>query len=301
MRNAIERATVGATRIEILLSESVVAEGQDRVLTLPRTWTPSRRAARSSRAWAKRSNPCEQCERRREMVSSKHCATLIAGSTNSYSTRKAGIAYPSDEDIARGGVQKELDAQRHAASIAAGPQTTASWLAAKAGTIAAAGTDPFNIWFWSILFAVFIGLRLYNRASKGANPRTHEISKAAGKASMLRIDPSLDPREWKKEHRVALVGPIGLGCLLGLVFGSRIISWEHVRANLWYEVSNLEITGRSVMYLIGGLLWTLFGGVIGGAIIARAPLATAISAASARLVLDAAKRPALAGPMPHRF
>jgi site-specific DNA recombinase len=43
VRNAIERATVGATRIEILLSESVVAEGQDRVLTLPRTWTPSRR------------------------------------------------------------------------------------------------------------------------------------------------------------------------------------------------------------------------------------------------------------------
>ena len=37
------QATVGATRIEILLSESVVAEGQDRVLTLPRTWTPSRR------------------------------------------------------------------------------------------------------------------------------------------------------------------------------------------------------------------------------------------------------------------
>ena len=33
VRNAIERATVGATRIEILLSESVVAEGQDRVLT----------------------------------------------------------------------------------------------------------------------------------------------------------------------------------------------------------------------------------------------------------------------------
>src|SRR5271165_1196349 len=35
MRNAIERITVGATRIEILLSESVVAEGLDRVLTLP--------------------------------------------------------------------------------------------------------------------------------------------------------------------------------------------------------------------------------------------------------------------------
>src|SRR5208337_4551007 len=45
VRNAIERATVSAKRIEIVLSESIVA------------------AARSSSAWAKRSNPYEQCER----------------------------------------------------------------------------------------------------------------------------------------------------------------------------------------------------------------------------------------------
>src|SRR5271165_3294309 len=43
MRNAIERATVSATRIEIVLSESIVAEEQDRVLTLPWTRTSSRR------------------------------------------------------------------------------------------------------------------------------------------------------------------------------------------------------------------------------------------------------------------
>ena len=43
VRNAIERATVSATRIEILLSESVVAEGQDRALTLPWTRPSSRR------------------------------------------------------------------------------------------------------------------------------------------------------------------------------------------------------------------------------------------------------------------
>jgi site-specific DNA recombinase len=43
VRNAIERVTVSATRIEILLSESVVDEGQDRVLTLPWTRTSSRR------------------------------------------------------------------------------------------------------------------------------------------------------------------------------------------------------------------------------------------------------------------
>jgi hypothetical protein len=43
VRNAIERITVSATRIEIVLNESVVAEGQDRVLTLPWTRTSSRR------------------------------------------------------------------------------------------------------------------------------------------------------------------------------------------------------------------------------------------------------------------
>ena len=43
VRNAIERATVSAKRIEIVLSESIVAEGQDRVLTLPWTRTSSRR------------------------------------------------------------------------------------------------------------------------------------------------------------------------------------------------------------------------------------------------------------------
>ena len=43
VRSAIERATVSATRIEILLSKSVVADGQDRVLTLPWTRPSSRR------------------------------------------------------------------------------------------------------------------------------------------------------------------------------------------------------------------------------------------------------------------
>ena len=46
MRNAIERATVSATRIEILLSESVVADGQDQVLTLPWTRGPFSRRRR---------------------------------------------------------------------------------------------------------------------------------------------------------------------------------------------------------------------------------------------------------------
>ena len=39
----IERTTVSATRIEILLSDSIVAEGQDRILTLPWTRPSSRR------------------------------------------------------------------------------------------------------------------------------------------------------------------------------------------------------------------------------------------------------------------
>ena len=50
VRNAIERATVGATQIEILLSESVVAEDQDRVLTLP----SAERLAKSGEAGSRR-------------------------------------------------------------------------------------------------------------------------------------------------------------------------------------------------------------------------------------------------------
>ncbi len=43
VRNAIERITIGATRIVILLNESIVAEGLDRALTLPWTRPSSRR------------------------------------------------------------------------------------------------------------------------------------------------------------------------------------------------------------------------------------------------------------------
>ena len=43
VRNAIDRATVSATRIEIVLNKSIVVEGQDRVLTLPWTRASSRR------------------------------------------------------------------------------------------------------------------------------------------------------------------------------------------------------------------------------------------------------------------
>ncbi len=43
VRNAIDRAKVSATRIEIVLNESIVVEGQDRVLTLPWTRASSRR------------------------------------------------------------------------------------------------------------------------------------------------------------------------------------------------------------------------------------------------------------------
>jgi hypothetical protein len=43
VRNAIDCATVSATRIEIVLNESIIVEGQDRVLTLPWTRASSRR------------------------------------------------------------------------------------------------------------------------------------------------------------------------------------------------------------------------------------------------------------------
>ena len=43
VRNAIDSVTVSATQIEIVLNESIVGEGQDRVLTLPWTRASSRR------------------------------------------------------------------------------------------------------------------------------------------------------------------------------------------------------------------------------------------------------------------
>jgi len=43
VRNAIDSATVSATRIEIILNESIIVEGQNRVLTLPWTRASSRR------------------------------------------------------------------------------------------------------------------------------------------------------------------------------------------------------------------------------------------------------------------
>jgi site-specific DNA recombinase len=43
VRNAIDRATVSATRIEIVLNESIVVDGQDRVFMLPWTRASSRR------------------------------------------------------------------------------------------------------------------------------------------------------------------------------------------------------------------------------------------------------------------
>ena len=43
IRNAIDRVTVSATRIEIVLCECIVGEGQDRLLEFPWTRTSSRR------------------------------------------------------------------------------------------------------------------------------------------------------------------------------------------------------------------------------------------------------------------
>jgi hypothetical protein len=86
VRNAIDRATVSATRIEIVLNESIIVEGQDQILTLPWTRSSSRRRREISRALAKRRDPDEPCEQKRETVSSGRCATLAAGSTNFLST-----------------------------------------------------------------------------------------------------------------------------------------------------------------------------------------------------------------------
>ncbi len=68
VRNAIDCATVSATRIEIVLNELIVVEGQDRVLTLP--WTRASSCLRREiiQGIGEAPGPHEPCEQKRETV-----------------------------------------------------------------------------------------------------------------------------------------------------------------------------------------------------------------------------------------
>jgi site-specific DNA recombinase len=80
--DAIERVTIGATQVEIQLSDAVAISGKDRTLTFPGCRRLSTHAARSSKAKASRALQSARCEFGRVLSSLNRCAMLIAGWTN---------------------------------------------------------------------------------------------------------------------------------------------------------------------------------------------------------------------------
>ena len=133
MRNAIERITVGATRIEILLSESVVAEGLDRVWTLP---------------WSRPSS----C-RRREII------------------QRLGEAQQPLRAMrtkARDGFIKALrDAHRWLDELLADPTQTIESLAIREGILAHKGADGVSSARVDVTEELALNLVIHSRAEEG--------------------------------------------------------------------------------------------------------------------------------------
>jgi hypothetical protein len=86
-------------------------------------------------------------------------------------------------------------------------------------------------------------------------------------AMQLQLDPRLDPREWKKEHQVALVGAISLGCLIGLIFAANTVEfYSNWWSNLGSDISEFYYS-RRIAEVVKMLFWTVFGGLFGGSLV----------------------------------
>jgi hypothetical protein len=90
---------------------------------------------------------------------------------------------------------------------------------------------------------------------------------------MLQLDPRLDPREWKKEHQVALAGAIALSCLVGLVIGLTIKErfrglpdWSERLRDLFCGFTFMCYAYRQDDYF-GILFWAVSGGLIVGSVV----------------------------------
>lgn len=78
----------------------------------------------------------------------------------------------------------------------------------------------------------------------------------------------MNPLEWKREHQIAFVCAIGLGCLVGILVGfAETETYTSFRwGTLWCERQ------YSCVYLLNGywlkiILWTALGGLIGAALV----------------------------------
>jgi hypothetical protein len=84
-------------------------------------------------------------------------------------------------------------------------------------------------------------------------------------ALVARYDPT---RDWKREHRIALIGAIALGFMIGLVFGiSRMDFQGYWWGNAVFEFQHGRYTDRYLVPFYWTLFWTLFGGIVGGSIV----------------------------------
>ena len=74
----------------------------------------------------------------------------------------------------------------------------------------------------------------------------------------------MNPLAWKREHQIALVCAIALGCLIGMIFGvfvtPRYVSFRW--GKLWCDYSyNCTYFLQGYWLLI--VLWTFIGGLVG--------------------------------------
>jgi hypothetical protein len=159
-------------------------------------------------------------------------------------------------DAAWRGALQDVDAR---------PQTFASWSGRELGVLARTATDPTNSGFWLILVALLIGILLVGQVRR-ANLRVT--------MPQLQLDPRLDPREWKKEHRIALIGAAALGAFICFVFAAihtKAPYWSRGLGDIWwYDIPNGHFSfvpsGEGV-YLLGLSLWVVFGSLVGGSLV----------------------------------
>src|SRR5260370_39068572 len=92
--------------------------------------------------------------------------------------------------------------------------------------------------------------------------------------SLFRRSYSMNPLQWKREHQIAFLCAVGLGCLIGMLVGLRQVSpsGHSTFGALWCE-------GRySCVYLINTywllvIMWSAIGGIVGaGAVYIQQPL-----------------------------
>jgi hypothetical protein len=93
-------------------------------------------------------------------------------------------------------------------------------------------------------------------------------------ALVARYDPT---RDWKREHRIALIGAVSLGAFVCFVFAFMHTKAPHdwmgyaLRYNSLsrqFDVVNSFIpSAQALSYLLGLTLWTAFGGIVGGSIV----------------------------------